>query len=112
MLQQCENRQKPSRLDIVMGTIDDWMRVFLTGAIWVFLMLLIGSPKSKGAKTRPALLGTNVWVWLSWGLFIGLFSVFYWKAFQRPLVFVTTPALVGGFVAGWVSRPKPVLGTD
>ncbi len=84
----------------------------MTGGIWVLLMLLLGSSKSNRAKTRPALLGTNVWVWFSWGLFIGLFSVFYWKAFQRPLVFLTTPALVGGFVAGWVSRPKPVLGTE
>lgn len=112
MSQLCENRQKASRLDTAMGTIDDWMRVFSTGAIWAFLMLLIDSPKGKAAKTRPALLGSNVWVWLSWGLFFGLFSVFEWKAFQRPLVFLTTPALIGGFVAGWVSRPKPVPETE
>ena len=112
MLQQCENQQKPSRLNIVMRTIGDWPRVFSTGVIWVFLMLLLGSSKSKDANTKPALLGTNAWVWFSWGLFFGLFSVFYWRAFQRPLIFVTTPALVGGFVAGWVSRPKPVLGAE
>jgi hypothetical protein len=103
---------KPSRLDIAMGTFDDWMRVFLTGAVWVFLMYLIGSPKRRSAKTTPALLGTNAGVWLLWGLFMGLFSVFYWKAFHRPLVFVTTPALLGGFVAAWVSRAKPVLSTE
>jgi|SRR5882672_4540792 len=104
ILQQCENRQKTSRLAIAMGTIDDWMRVFLTGAIWVFLFLLLGSPQSKSAKTRPAPLGANAAVWLLWGLFFGLFSAFYWKSFQRPLVFVTAPALLGGFVANWVSR--------
>jgi hypothetical protein len=87
-----------------MGTMDDWMRVLLTGAIWIFLMLLLGSSKSKGANTRPPLLGTNIWVWFAWGLFMGLFGVFYGKAFQRPLVFLTAPALAGGFIAGWVSR--------
>jgi hypothetical protein len=90
-----------------MGTLEDWMRVFATGSIWVFLMLLFGFPKTKVPNAKPALLGTNAGVWFLWGLFFGLFSVFYWKAFQRPLVFLTAPALVGGFVAGWVSRPKP-----
>jgi hypothetical protein len=94
-----------------MGTIGDWMRVFLFGSFWVFLMLLLPFPKRKTANTKPAFLGTNVWVWISWGLFIGLFNAFYWKAFLRPLVFLTVPVLVGGLVAGWISRPEPALGT-
>ena len=93
-----------------MGTTGDWMSVFLIGGISVLLLSVLCSPKRKTANTKPAVLGTNVWVWVSWGLFIGLFNVFYWKAFLRPLVFLTVPALVGGLVAGWISRPKPALG--
>jgi len=87
-----------------MGKFGDWTRVLLNGAIWIFLMVLLSPSKSRGANTRPPLLGTNIWMWFLLGLSVGLINVFSGKAFQRPLVYLTIATTVGGFVAGWVSR--------
>jgi hypothetical protein len=75
-------------------------------------MSLAGLPKKRTADTKPPFLGANVWALASWGLFIGLLDTFFWKAFLRPLVFLTVPALVGVLVAGWISRSKSALGTE
>lgn len=92
-----------------MGTIDRWMRVVLTGSVWIFLMLLVGAFNVKPSRTKTPLLGTNVYLWVSWGLLIGLLSEFSWGAFQRPLVFVTGTTFVAGLAAGWIGRPKPAV---
>jgi hypothetical protein len=88
-----------------MGTNGDWMRVFLTGVIWVGGLLLLGPDKRDGATVRSA--WYRYLAFVSMGLFVGLLNAFEWRAFHTPLVFLTGVTFLGSLAAIWFSRPKP-----
>ena len=77
-----------------MGSTRDWLSVAFMAAFWGGWMLAWETHKRKAANLEPALLPASILVWILSGLNFGIFMVFRWRAFARPLVFATAACFV------------------
>jgi hypothetical protein len=90
-----------------MGTISEWFRVLVTGAVWGGIMAWRDASKDPLNKTRRG------WVLfaldqMAAGLLFGILVVFQWRrAFHQPLVYITAAVVAGMFISGsFVRREK------
>jgi hypothetical protein len=83
-----------------MGTVHDWFRVLIVGAIWGGFMGWMSSGPLMLVKPPRLYLRMRIMVCVLAGLVYGLVDTFNGRAFRPPLLFLFIGIVVGALVVG------------
>jgi len=93
-----------------MGTIGDWLSVFLQGGFWCILTIFLFARSRESSFLKPTGQIRDVLFWVLAGLFFGIVGTFsLQRATHRPLVFVTAPVFAGLVIMGCALRRGRVV---
>ena len=92
-----------------MGTTGEWLQVLLMGGFVGGVMAWGPAHRRASANRNPAWRIGDVIDWALMGLAFGIVVTFHWRAFHRPLVFVTVAVFAVAFLVGWIRRKKRPL---
>ncbi len=85
-----------------MGTIREWIEVFLACAFLVGANAWISVRRRVSARTKPVWSPKDSVRWALAGLWFGIVYTFgWWRAFHKPLVLITLPLTCVGVIVGW-----------
>lgn len=93
-----------------MGTTSEWLSVLVWGGLWGAMMA--GWTALRQDKTLPRRVRVlNLALWAPLAVWFGIVTTFGWRAWHRPLLFMTVGLLLGMFLVGWVFRTKSATDT-
>jgi uncharacterized membrane protein len=93
-----------------MGTIGDWLLVFIQGGFWWIFTIFLLARSKEFSFLKPTRQIPDVVFCVLAGLLFGIVSTFsLQRATHRPLVFVTAPVFAGLLITGGESRRGRVL---
>ena len=89
-----------------MGTASEWLSALVWGGLWgAFMAWWMARHQDASLPRRERVLSLAAWAPM--GMWFGIVTTFGWRAWHRPLLFVTVGLPVGTFLAGWALRKKP-----
>jgi len=87
---RCSNRSVALDYKANMGTVREWIEVFVAGAFYAAWMLVWMGRQRRRDDLRPVLHIDDVLAWAPMGLWFGIVTTFHWqRAFHMPLLLIT-----------------------
>ena len=93
-----------------MGTAREWLSALVWGGLFGASMAWWTARHQDATlprRGRERVLSLALWAPM--GLWFGIVTTFEWRAWHRPLLFVTLGLLLGTFLVSWVFRKKRAI---
>ena len=88
-----------------METTSEWLSALVWGGLWGALMAWWTARRQDASLPRRERI-LSLALWAPMGVWFGIVTTFGWRAWHRPLLFLSGGLLIGTFLVSWIFRKK------